>query len=1452
MAEEDTPKEPVTREESNEKPDESPKEEINKSSEEKTSKQGPEKKSEEGPKEKIILRPIDTEMKKSYLDYSMSVIVGRALPDVRDGLKPVHRRVLFTMHEVGLAHNKPFRKSANVVGNCMARYHPHGDMAIYDTLVRMAQDFSLRYPLVDGQGNFGCFTKDTKIALTDGRNLSFDELIKESKKDKKNYTYTINEKRDIDIAEIKNPRLTKKTQRILKIVLDNDNEIKCTLNHKFMLRDGIYKEAKELKSGDSLMPLKLNHKVRDTIFLNESQDVYDLTIDNTHNFALASGVFVHNSVDGDSAAASRYCITGDSLILTNRGILPVGTISTKKEANLKMEILSYNGKKNLASKFFNSGKHNIIEVKTALGYKIKGSYNHPLMCWNIKDGIPGIQWKLLKDISEKDIVILNRNTSLFSKSDLDLRKYFPKLRNRAKKFDLPNKMNKKLAFLLGALVSEGSFHQGKIIFNNSDMNFYNNVKEAIYDLFKGVQLYERRITGNCLELDLYHTQIVDFLKNIGLKEEKSEKKEIPFSVLLSSKKVLSSFLQGLFEGDGSVQYKTDKRHDGKSIVLTYDSKSSTLIDQLKVVLLNFGIVTINPYKDKRNGCNKLQICGYQSIKQFKDKINFFSEKKRKILSSIDSINSSRMSKTDFIPYLNEYLRDKYKSQFIKKNNFDRYNNLKKNYKKLTKTIDSKDKKLIDFLLKQKYLFNKITGITKLSKKEEVYSVKVESKSHSFIANGFINHNTEARLSRMAEELLEDINKETVKFVPNYDNSKNEPSVLPSKLPNLLINGSSGIAVGMATNIPPHNLREVAEGTIKVIDNPDISLNELNQIIKGPDFPTGGVICGRHGIFNAYLKGKGKLLVRAKTSVEDVKGRKAIIVNEIPYQVNKSQMIEHIAELVKDKKVEGIYDLRDESDRTGMRIVIELKQDANEDIVLNQLFKHSRMQTTFGVNTLALVDNAPRILNLKEMISYFIKHRQKVVRKRTEFDLRKAEDRAHILEGLLIALESIDTIIASIKKSKSVLDAKEMLMEEYELSEKQSLAILDLRLQKLTSLEQEKIKTEHKELLKVIAGLKEILASEQKILDIIKEELLYLKQKYGDERRTDIVDMEEELEIEDLIEREDMVVTITRDGYIKRLPIDTYKQQRRGGKGILATATKEEDIVEDLFVANTLSYILFFTNKGRAHWLKVYVIPEASRQARGKAIVNMLNVDKDEKVTAYIPVESFEKGFIIMGTKKGTVKKTALENFSRPRKGGIIAINLEESDELINVVLTEGNQQILLATKNGMAVKFDEKNVRPTGRSSMGVRGIRLKDKDEVIGMVKSEDEGTLLTLTENGYGKRTKVSEYRLINRGGSGVKNIVCSERNGKVISIKSVTDDDEIFIISRKGVIIRTSAKGISVIGRNTQGVRLMRMGKDDKVVGAAKVLKEEESDDEEEFDKEIKEESNGETLEVVEGEE
>ncbi len=684
--------------------------------------------------------------------------------------------------------------------------------------------------------------------------------------------------------------------------------------------------------------------------------------------------------------------------------------------------------------------------------------------------------------------------------------------------------------------------------------------------------------------------------------------------------------------------------------------------------------------------------------------------------------------------------------------------------------------------------------------------------------------TEARLSKISTELLTDIEKETVDFQPNFDASLKEPIVLPSKIPNLLLNGSSGIAVGMATNIPPHNLTETCDAIIYVIDNPDCKITDVMNFIRGPDFPTGGIIIGKTGIHNAYLTGRGKITIRGKTSIEEVKDRKRIIITEIPYQLNKSSLIEEIADSVKNKKITGISDIRDESDKQGMRIVIILKKDANKDVVLNQLYKKTRLQSTFGINMLALVKNEPKTLNLKQTITYFIEHRKQVTIRKITFDLKKAELRAHVLEGLIVALNNIDNVIKKIKASKDVKQATTTLTKDYKLTKIQAKAILDMKLQKLASLEQEKIKTEHKELLKLIKELKSILADEQKILNIIKEELTKIKQTYGDERKTIISEEEKKIiEIEDMIKEEDMIITVTHQGYIKRLPIDTYKKQKRGGKGVIAATTKDEDFVSDLFIASTHSYILFFTNKGQVHWLKVYEIPIGSRQAKGKAIINLLKI-KDEKITATVPVRQFKQGeYLIMATKSGTVKKVDITMFQKPRKGGIRAITLDKDNILINVVKTDGNKQILLASANGMAIRFKETNLRSIGRTGKGVRGIYLKGDDKVIDVIVVDDKKDILTVTENGFGKRTKINEYRIINRGGVGVINIKTDQRNGKVIGVTGVEENDEVMFISKKGIMIRTATKGISCIGRNTKGVRVMRIEQDDELVAVTKIIKE-----------------------------
>jgi len=683
--------------------------------------------------------------------------------------------------------------------------------------------------------------------------------------------------------------------------------------------------------------------------------------------------------------------------------------------------------------------------------------------------------------------------------------------------------------------------------------------------------------------------------------------------------------------------------------------------------------------------------------------------------------------------------------------------------------------------------------------------------------------TEARMTPAAMEMLADLDKDTVTMSPNYDETLTMPDVLPARFPNLLCNGSQGIAVGMATNIPPHNLGEVVDACIAVIDNPEIPVTELMRLIKGPDFPTGGIIYGRTGIHDAYNTGRGKVKIRARATIETLRNdRSQIVVTEIPYMVNKSSLLEKIADLVRNKQIEGISDLRDESDRDGMRIVIELKKDAYPEVVLKNLYKHTQLSTTFGIILLALVENQPKVMSLQEMLRHYIEHRHEVVVRRTRFDLDKAEKRAHILEGLKIALDNIDAVIELIKKSASPDEAKAELVAVFGLSELQAHAILDMRLQRLTGLERQKVEDEYRDLLEFMERLRNILSSRPLRMEIIKQELREIKEKYADPRRTDIINETDDIEIEDLIAEEDMVVSISHQGYIKRIPISTYRRQHRGGRGLTGMGTKEEDFVSWIFVASTHSYILFFTNYGRCYWLKVYEVPQTGRAARGRPIVNMIEIEKGEEIAAFLPVRDFtEDMYVIMATKNGLIKKTSLDEYSRPRRNGINAIKIIDGDSLIAAEITTGSQDIVLQTRKGMAIRFNEQEVRAVGRTSQGVIGIRLEDGDYTVGMVAvKRSDSTLLVVCENGYGKRTNVDAYRLTHRGGKGVISIKTSDRNGGVVSIMDVVDGDELIIMTQHGIIIRLPIHDIRCIGRVTQGVRLINLEADDRVVDVERV--------------------------------
>ncbi|MDQ0151094.1 DNA gyrase subunit A [Eubacterium multiforme] len=693
--------------------------------------------------------------------------------------------------------------------------------------------------------------------------------------------------------------------------------------------------------------------------------------------------------------------------------------------------------------------------------------------------------------------------------------------------------------------------------------------------------------------------------------------------------------------------------------------------------------------------------------------------------------------------------------------------------------------------------------------------------------------TEAKMNKIASQMLRDIGKDTVDFIPNFDGEEKEPSVLPSRFPNLLVNGSSGIAVGMATNIPPHNLGEVIDGTIMLIDNPELQIIDLMTAIKGPDFPTGATIMGKSGIRSAYETGRGRVIVRAVAEIEEENNRHKIIVTELPYQVNKARLIENIADLVKDKRISGISDLRDESDREGMRIVIELKRDANPNVVLNLLYKHTKMQDTFGVTMLALVDNEPQVLNLKQILENYIKFQKEVITRRTIFELNKAEARAHILEGLIIALDNIDEVISIIRGSKTSEIAKNTLIERFNLSEKQSQAILEMRLRRLTGLERDKIEEEYSELMKQIEYLKSILASEEKLLLVIKEELLEIKAKYNDERRTSIENNVNEIDVEDLIQEEEIVITLTHSGYVKRISSDVYSAQKRGGKGIQAMSTKEDDFVEHVMVTSTHADVLFFTNRGRVYKLRGYQIPEAGRAAKGTNVINLIAIEPDERIETVLTVSDvYENGYLFMGTKNGIVKKTNLSEFKNLRKNGLIAINLREGDELLKVKMTRGDANIVMVTQDGLAIKFNEENVRPMGRTASGVKAISLNDGDMAVCMDIAVDEEDLLVVSENGFGKRTPISEYKVQHRGGKGLMTYKISDKTGKLVGATVCKSEDELMLINTSGVAIRINIEDVSVTGRATMGVKLMRTLDEEQVVAITKIT----GDEDDNLDSEV----------------
>jgi DNA gyrase subunit A len=1228
---------------------------------------------------RIETRELEQEMRSSFLDYAMSVIVARALPDVRDGLKPVHRRVLYGMHDMGMQPNRPYSKCARIVGDVMGKYHPHGDASIYDTLVRLAQPFSMRYPLVDGQGNFG-------------------------------------------------------------------------------------------------------------------------------------------NIDGYPAAAMRYCVVGDTRVRTSRGTLRIDKIHSRIEPNsdreIDLEVLDRRGRPVRASKLFHSGDHPTLRLRTAEGYELTGTHNHPVLCLVDMVGVPVLLWKLLDEMKPGDRVLVSRTP----------RPVEPEL----------DPEERKLALLLGAFVAEGWVGEARAGFNNVDRDFFGAVLDAYDSLVGGRRyVYERAIASGStlLELDV---QALNALRASPLAELiglTSRTKVVPERVWAGGQAFKRAFLQALFTGDGSSSLLPRK-----TIQISYSTYSEQLAKDVQLLLLEFGVVSRLCRYAK--GEIKVVITNRRDARLFARNVGFFGAKQRKLDRELAAIPlASRALSHDHVPFVADYVRSETDSSWLRRNNIDRIERWERGGTAILERIESDEvKRVVEPLVSGEYYYARVASVEDAGV-QPVYSLRVETDDHSFLTDGFVSHNTECRLTRLATEMLRDIDSGTVDFAPNYDESRREPTVLPARFPNLLVNGSAGIAVGMATNIPPHNLGETIDALVAMIDDPAIDVDRLMRHVKGPDFPTGAIILGREGIREAYRSGRGRIFVRARAHIEELRGgRTAVVVTELPYGVKKGGdegVIKKIADLVKDGVLTEIADLKDLSDKSGMRIEVHLKRDAVPQVALNKLFKHTSLQTTFGYNGVALVDGVPRTLGLRDMLHYYLDYQREVVTRRLKHELRQAERRAHVLQGYLVALDNLDEVIALIREAADTDAARDGLMSRFELSEIQAQAILDLRLRALTALERKRVEDEFGDLQERIGELRAILGDEARIDAVIREELIEIRSIYGrnDDRRTEIVAAEGELELEDLIAEEDMVIAITRSGYIKRLPVSTYREQRRGGIGVMGMELKDEDYIEHLFVASTHDYLLFFTSVGKVYRLKVHELPLGSRQSKGRAVVNLLPFRQDEQIRAVVQTRDFKDAeYLVFATKKGVVKKTRFQEYNTPLKAdGIIAIKMREDDELVGVRHSSGDDDLLLVSRKGQAIRFHEREARPMGRSTEGVRGMSLRKGDEVIAVEIAQNQADLLVVTENGFGKRTRIDEYPRKGRGGLGVKTVQLTEARGQLVGALVVRLGQQVMLISTGGTVIRIPVEGIKRLGRSTQGVIVVRLRGDERVSTLARVVESEEKPEE-----------------------
>jgi DNA gyrase subunit A len=1215
---------------------------------------------------------LEDEIQSSYLDYAMSVIVGRALPDVRDGLKPVHKRILWAMLEAGYRPDRPHRKCAAVIGDVLKKYHPHGDQSVYDALVRMAQEWSLRYPLVDGHGNFG-------------------------------------------------------------------------------------------------------------------------------------------SVDGDPAAAYRYCVTGDALIRRADGStarmadLAPGA-QEQSDTPIDVKLAGRFGQPVVGSMLFHSGIQSTLRVTTREGYDLTGTPNHPVLCLVSVAGVPMLLWKLMSEIRAGDRAIM--------------------VRRPVEETGLLGGDDEHLAVLAGAFVAEGWASQTRAGFNNTDPEYFDRVLLA-YDRVVGGPRYrsERiiRSRSRLLELDvqkLDHFRRSPLAEMIGIR---SAAKAIPSFVWSRSAAFKALFLRSLFEGDGSTVLGARS-----SIQISYSTRSEDLARGVQSLLLELGVVS-------RRTCYptgewKVIICNRRDARIFAERIGFLGRNQQILLAQLAEVptRSAAMS-SDHVPFIAEYIRAEGATRWtdrdwLRRHNIDRIERWERDADEILDRITNDEVvSVIAPLVHGDYFYAQVVSVEQAGV-QPVYSVRVDSEDHAFVTNGFVSHNTEARLAPIAMEMLRDIEAETVDFVPNFDGYEQQPIVLPSRFPNLLVNGSGGIAVGMATNIPPHNLGETVDAVVHFLDNPEATPAELMKFVKGPDFPTGATIMGRQGIRDAYETGRGSIRVRAVAQVEEAAGgRTRIVVTELPYQVNKARLAEKIAELVKTGRLKDIADLKDESNRQGMRLVIDCKRGANAQVVLNQLYKQTQLQESFGVIMLALVDGVPRTLNLAEMVGYYVDHQVDVVSRRTRYLLRRAEERDHIVQGLLIALDHLDEVIRIIRAAQDAEAARKRLMTRFKLSEIQANHILDMPLRRLTKLARTELQDEHKKLLEDIKYFNALLKDPTKLRAVIKEELLEIRKKHADARRTKIRADEGDFDVEDLIAEEDVIISVSRAGYVKRLPVDAFKRQGRGGKGVRGQNLKEEDVVKNVFTTTTHHWMLFFTTKGRVYRVKAHEIPESSRTARGLYAANLPGValDGDERISAVIDLKEYEEGrFLLFSTRHGMVKKTPLPEYDSPRTG-LIAVNLKPKDELIDVRLTDGKDEVFLVSRKGQAIRFKESLVRPMGRSASGVIGMRLAVDDLVLAVGLASEGEEMISVTEQGYGKRSPLKDYPPKGRGGKGVIGHQLTDKTGLLAGAYVGSKDIDMFVISSSGQVVRVAAGDIRRVGRSSQGVRTMRVEEGATVVALAPVI-------------------------------